>query len=102
MACARGYSGPKQQIAMLQFFSQAQLRLLLPCLWHGVGGSSNGRKGVEAATSCSRAEQIGYRRCCWHHGYRHCRWLGGYEPSISLDIDRRHGYRHHRGYYRAY
>jgi hypothetical protein len=59
-------------------------------------------KGIEGATGSSLTEQVGYRRCWWHHGYRHCRWVGGYGPSVSIDIGRRHGHRHHRGYYRHY
>src|SRR5262245_14803236 len=62
---------------------------------------ASGLKGIEANTSSSMTEQVGYRRCWWRHGYRHCRWVGGYDygPSINLHFGGRH-HGHHRGYYR--
>jgi len=65
---------------------------------------ASGLKGIDAGSSGSLAEHVGYRRCWWSHGYRHCRWVGdgyyNYGPSFSL----RFGHRHHRhhGYYRHY
>ena len=61
---------------------------------------ASGLKGIESTTTSSMAEQVGYRRCWWHHGYRHCRWVGGYGPSIYLNFGGRHHRHHHRGYYR--
>jgi len=62
---------------------------------------ASGLKGIESTTTSSITEQVGYRRCWWHHGYRHCRWVGGYGPSIYLNFGGRH-HRHHGRYYRHY
>jgi hypothetical protein len=61
---------------------------------------ASGLKGIEAATTSSLTEQVGYRRCWWRYGHRHCRWVGGYGPSINLHFGERHGHRHYRRYHR--
>jgi hypothetical protein len=61
---------------------------------------ASGLQGIEATAPSSLTEQVGYRRCWWHHGYRHCRWVGGYGPSINLHIGGRHGHHGYRRYHR--
>lgn len=62
---------------------------------------ASGLKGIEATTTSSLTEQVGYRRCWWRYGQRHCRWVGGYGPSINLHFGGRNGhYRRDRRYHR--
>jgi len=65
---------------------------------------ASGLKGIEATTTSSLTEQVGYRRCWWRYGHRHCRWVDdgySYGPSINLRFGGRHGHhRHYRRYHR--
>jgi len=60
-------------------------------------GSTTGLKA--AAGTETSVDQVGYRRCWWHHGHRHCRYYGdrgyyGYGPGINFYWGG-HRHRHH-------